>query len=255
MRKHKITINIDMSLLSRDVQDKASRLMKIIRSSKNGAVTSDITEDADLISRAISYAVSEIMSMCKEYIWSNQHTTSNKMLNNGNIKMILIMPLSFNLAGCTPLGQMIHAYIVARALSEWLRYTSPELMEPQMSICLDTSRSITNILNDRVPRYRVGQDIELIVGDADITMLYKFEHELFENIPETFSTTTDREFTREVGSGDQQTVAVGLPMGKVPTIGDKPIRQLGKAVYQDQVYVWWTTDAFEPGSTIKITYN
>lgn len=105
MRKHKITINIDMSLLSRDVQDKASRLMTIIRSSKNSVGTSDITEDTDLISRAISYAASEIMSMCKEYIWSNQHTTSNKMLNSGNIKMILIMPLSFNLAGCTPLGQ------------------------------------------------------------------------------------------------------------------------------------------------------
>lgn len=171
MRKHRITITIDMSLLSREVQDKASRLMTIIRSSKNSAETSDITENTDLMSRAISYAASEIMSMCKEYIWSDQHTTSNKMLNSGNIKMILIMPLCFNLAGCTPLGQMMHAYIVARALSEWLRYTSPELMEPQMSICLETSRNITNILNDRVPRYRVGQDVELIVGDVDITML------------------------------------------------------------------------------------
>ena len=104
--------------------------------------------------------------------------------------------------------------------------------------------------------------IEIIIGDdakPTVTMLYYTDNEKIEEMPTEGSpgqihTTDDRqrEFSATVES--PICVAVALPLGYTPNIGGQKIKQLGKIVYKDKVYVWWTTDSYRFEQNFTVSY-
>ena len=96
---------------------------------------------------------------------------------------------------------MIHAYIVAKAMTEWYRYTVPTRVEEQLLLCENARREIRKILGARVRMLANVRAIEIIIGDdakPTVTMLYYTDNEKIEEMPTEGSpgqihTTDDRQ--------------------------------------------------------------
>lgn len=270
IKKHKITVTLDWASLNKDVQDKAYRMARLAKLGVADQAAADkweseITlgdEDMSLLKRAMAQGLAEVVTLCGEYVWDTSHTSDNYIINDKDVTLTLMMPLNFNLAGCKSLGQMIHAYIVAKAMTEWYRYTVPTRVEEQLLLCENARREIRKILGARVRMLANVRAIEIIIGDdakPTVTMLYYTDNEKIEEMPTEGSpgqihTTEDRqrEFSATVES--PICVAVALPLGYTPNIGGQKVKQLGKIVYKDKVYVWWTTDSYRFEENFTVSY-
>lgn len=158
IRKHKITIKIDWPMLENDIKDKAYHLG--MRSDNN-------TEDNAMIERSVTEGVAEVISMCGKYIWSKNHDSNNYLLDDDTITIVLMMPMNFNLAGCAGLGRMMHAYVTAKALTDWCRYFSPEHVQIQQQVQENARTEIKNILNSRTKVIRGANEIVIVVGKSN----------------------------------------------------------------------------------------
>lgn len=259
IKKHKITVTLDWTSINKDVQDKAYRMAKLAKLGVDNTTAADrleseITlgdEDMGLLRRAMSQGLAEVVTMCRQYVWNTSHTSDNYILDGKDVTITLMMPINFNLAGCESLGQMIHAYIVAKAMTEWYRYTVPARAAEQQALQDGARNEIRKIISARVRLSGNVKAIEIIVGDDEkpnVTMLYAIDSEHFEEIPpgNRIHETKERRLSLTADIENPDAVAVALPLGYTPYIGGKEIRQLGKIVYDDKVYVWWTaTSRFE----------
>lgn len=267
IKKHKIIITLDWASINKDVQDKAYRMARLAKLGVENPAAADkfeseislTEEDMSLLRRAMTQAFAEIITMANQYVWSTSHISDNYLIQDDNLTIILMMPLNFNLAGTESLGQMIHAYIVAKAMLEWFRYTVPSRAQEQQLLADNAKAEILKILSARVRLLTKARTIELIVGPQkpDTTMLYAFDNELFEEVPtdstHTISKTNKRKVDFTATPEDPKAVAVALPLGYTPDIGGQEIKELGKIVFNDLVYVWHTaTSRFE--SNASITY-
>lgn len=266
IRKHKITITLDWASINKDVQDKAFRMARLTKLGVENPTAADILEseislseeDMSLLRRAMTQGLAEVITMCNQYVWSTSHISDNYIIDDDTLTITLMMPVNFNLAGCESLGQMIHAYIIAKAMTEWFRYTVPARAQEQQLLCDNARAEIQKILSARVRMTPHVRTVEIIVGDKkpNTTMLYCFDNEQFEDVPSdkyTIHTTTERKVTFTANEDNPKAVAVGLPLGYTPNIGNEETEELGKVVYNDKVYVWWTaTSRFEENS--EITY-
>lgn len=172
MMKHKITVTINWDAINKDINDKAFRMIKLQKLSapKDGDVIegelSLTDDDMAMLRRAMSQALAEVVNICKSYVLSTDHTSNNYNIAAGNITLTLVMPLSWNLAGCYSLGQMMHSYIVSKALCEWFRYTAPDRMKEQAELYMSASKEIKDIINARTRPIAGGQQLDLIVGES-----------------------------------------------------------------------------------------
>lgn len=158
IERHKITITIDWSSLERDVTDKAARMALLSRLSASSEETGELLEselslqdsDMDLLKRAMTQAFAEVVTMCREYMWGRSHASDNGIISDDTITLTLMMPPSWNLAGTESIGAMIHAYVVAKAMQEWYRYTAPSRWSEQQAEALLVRSEIGKILRARV---------------------------------------------------------------------------------------------------------
>lgn len=175
IKKHKITVTLDWASLNKDVQDKAYRMARLAKlgvadQAAADRLESEISlgdEDMSLLKRAMAHGLAEVVTMCGEYVWNTSHTSDNYIIKDDDVTLTLMMPVNFNLAGCESLGQMIHAYIVAKAMSEWFRYTVPSRVEEQTVLCENARKEIQKILNARVKMLADVRTIETIVGKGE----------------------------------------------------------------------------------------
>jgi len=173
LKKHRITIKLRWSSIEKDVEDKAFRMARLAKlgiENEDAAdkMESELTltaEDTSILKRAMAEGLAEVVTMCREYVWSKRHTSDDLTLGESDINIILMMPANFNLAGCLSIGHAIHAYIVAKALQEWFRYTVPGRAEEQAALCVAARREIRTIINARVRTARSGQSLTVLVGD------------------------------------------------------------------------------------------
>lgn len=272
IKKHKITVLLDWASLNKDVQDKAYRMARLAKLGVADQVAADRLEseislgdeDMSLLKRAMAQGLAEVVTMCGEYVWNTSHTSDNYIVKDKNVTLTLMMPVNFNLAGCESLGQMIHAYIVAKAMTEWYRYTVPARVEEQMLLCENARREIQKILGARVRMLTNVRTIEIIVGNDEkltVTMLYAMSNDYYTVVPGTGDaenvkvyTTNERSHTITADDAHSKHGYVGLPLGYTPLIaGKKATTQIGKVVYNDMVYVWWVSDE-QYSSDFVITY-
>ncbi len=172
IRKHKITVTLDWASINKDVQDKAYRMARLAKLGVDDATAADrleseITlgdEDMSLLKRAMSQGLAEVITMCGQYVWNTSHTSDNYVIDSKDVTITLMMPINFNLAGCESLGQMIHAYIVAKAMTEWYRYTVPARAAEQQALQDGARNEIRKIINARVRLSGNVKAIEIIVG-------------------------------------------------------------------------------------------
>lgn len=175
IKKHKITVTLDWASLNKDVQDKAYRMARLAKlgvadHAAADRLESEISlgdEDMALLKRAMAQGLAEVVTMCGEYVWNTSHTSDNYIIKDDDVTLTLMMPVNFNLAGCESLGQMIHAYIVAKAMTEWYRYTVPARVEEQMLLCENARKEIQKILGARVKTLADVKTIETIVGKGE----------------------------------------------------------------------------------------
>lgn len=260
IKKHKITVTLDWTSINKDVQDKAYRMARLAKLGVDNTTAADrleseITlgdEDMSLLKRAMSQGLAEVVTMCGQYVWNTSHTSDNYILDGKDVTITLMMPINFNLAGCESLGQMIHTYIVAKAMTEWFRYTVPARAAEQQELQNEVKRDIRKIINARVRTLAGATPMQIIVGDEkpSVTMLYCFDNENIEVTPseDTYDilSTKARKVQFTASAEEPRAVAAALPLGYTPNIGNEEIKQLGKVVYDDMVYAWWTaTSRFE----------
>lgn len=272
IKKHKIIVILDWASLNKDVQDKAYRMARLAKLGVADQVAADRfeseislgDEDMSLLKRAMAQGLAEVVTMCGEYVWNTSHMSDNYIVKDKNVTLTLMMPVNFNLAGCESLGQMIHAYIVAKAMTEWYRYTVPARVEEQMVLSENARREIQKILGARVRMLTNVKVVEIIVGNdgkPTVTMLYATSNDYYTEIPGTgnaenvaVKTTNERSITIKADDEHIKYGYVALPLGYTPLIaGTKVTRQIGKVVYNDMVYVWWVSD-IQYSSDFVITY-
>lgn len=173
IRKHKITVTLDWASLNKDVQDKAYRMARLLKLGVDDSTAADRLEseislgdeDMSLLKRAMSQGLAEVVTMCSQYVWNTSHTSDNHVIDEKNVTMTLMMPLNFNLAGCESLGQMMHAYIVAKAMTEWFRYTAPTRAAEQQALQNGARSEILKILAARVRLAGKVREVEIIVSE------------------------------------------------------------------------------------------
>lgn len=252
LKKHRITITLDWASLNRDVQDKAYRMAKLAKLSvqeqdKADKLESELTltdEDMALLKRAMSQGLAEVVTMCREYVWSKSHLSNNHIIKEDNLTIVLMMPLNFNLAGCLSIGHAIHAYIVGKAMCEWYSYTVPTRAAEQLNICAAARKEIETILNARIRPMRSGQSLEVIVGEetGSVTMYYYTSSSLITEIPTSgFKSTTARRLSFDATEEEPVCAAVALPEGYTPSIGGYETANIGTQTYEGALYTWWTT--------------
>lgn len=155
---HKITVKIDWETLWKDVQDKAYRMARLNKL----AITDDAAaekfesevqltdSDNDLLRRAMTQGLAEIVTMCRDYLWGDYHGSDNYLVRAGDITLVLMMPSNYNLAvGSEALGQLMHAYMVGKGLLEWFRYTAPSRFAEQQALCEEARNELRKALNSR----------------------------------------------------------------------------------------------------------
>lgn len=175
IKKHKITVTLDWASINKDVQDKAYRMARLAKLGVDNTTAADrleseITlgdEDMSLLKRAMSQGLAEVITMCRQYVWNTSHSSDNYIIDSKDVTMTFMMPINFNLAGCESLGQMIHAYIVAKAMTEWFRYTVPARAAEQQALQADARSEIQKIINSRVRLLGNVKSIEIVVGDKN----------------------------------------------------------------------------------------
>ena len=269
-RKHKITVTLYWKSIESDVQNKAYRMARLAKLGVTDAAAADrleseitLTEDdMVLLRRAMAQGLAEVVTMCGEYVWSTSHLSYNFTVKASNITLILMMPVNFNLAGCESLGQMIHAYIVGKAMTEWFRYTVPSRVAEQESLCAAARAEIMKIIHARVRMARGAQQVEVIVGDVKqplAEMLYCTDPDVeISTVPteetHTIRSTWERSATITANEDNPQYVAVALPLGYTPNIGGEPTRQIGKAEHEGMEYVWWIATTGRFYDAVTITY-
>lgn len=252
LKKHRVTITLDWASLNRDVQDRAYRMARLAKlgiddDNKADKLESELTltdEDMSLLKRAMSQGLAEVVTMCREYVWSKSHQSDNHIIKEDNLTIILMMPLNFNLAGCLSIGHAIHAYIVGKAMFEWYSYTVPARAAEQMTTCAAARKEIETILNARVRPMRSGQSLEVIVGEetGSVTMYYYTSSSQITEIPTAgYKTTTVRRLSFDATEDDPVCVAVALPQGYTPSIGSYEATNIGTQTYNGTKYTWWTT--------------
>lgn len=171
IKKHKITVRLDWTSINKDVQDKAFRMARLAKLGVENPAAADrleseITlneEDMSLLRRAMSQGLAEVVTMCSQYVWDTSHTSDNYIIDGKDMTITLMMPMNFNLAGCESLGQMIHAYIVAKAMTEWFRYTVPERVAEQQALQDTARREIRKIISARVKTLAKAKNMEILL--------------------------------------------------------------------------------------------
>lgn len=171
IKKHKITVRLDWMSINKDVQDKAFRMARLAKLGVENPAAADrleseITlneEDMSLLRRAMSQGLAEVVTMCSQYVWDTSHTSDNYIIDGKDMTITLMMPMNFNLAGCESLGQMIHAYIVAKAMTEWFRYTVPERVAEQQALQDTARREIRKIISARVKTLAKAKNMEILL--------------------------------------------------------------------------------------------
>ena len=171
IKKHKITVRLDWMSINKDVQDKAFRMARLAKLGVENPAAADrleseITlneEDMSLLRRAMSQGLAEVVTMCSQYVWDTSHTSDNYIIDGKDMTITLMMPMNFNLAGCESLGQMIHAYIVAKAMTEWFRYTVPERVAEQQALQDTARREIRKIISARVKTLTKAKNMEILL--------------------------------------------------------------------------------------------
>jgi len=172
MKKHRITITLNWASINKDVQDKAYRMARLVKLGVENEAAADkleseltlTDEDMSLLKRALTQGLAEVVTMCRDYVWSKSHLSDNSIIKEDNVKILLMMPVNFNLAGCESIGHAIHQYIVGKAMLEWFRYTVPTRSAEQAEICVAARKEIETIINARVRSMRQGESLEVIVG-------------------------------------------------------------------------------------------
>jgi len=173
MRKHRITVKLNWASLNRDVRDKAFRMVRLSKLSVEDETAADKAEseltltddDMHMLRRAMTQGLAEVITMCHDYVWSQKHTSDNYIMSGNNATITLMMPFNFNLAGCESLGHAVHAYIVAKALLEWFRYTAPARAAEQQDICAAARSEILTIIHARAKVMRSGESLTVIIGN------------------------------------------------------------------------------------------
>lgn len=177
LKKHRITVTLYWTAIERDVEDKAYRMARLAKlgiddEDKADKLESELSltsEDMALLKRAMAEGLAEVVTTCRDYVWSKSHNGSNQTVGEEDVVLTLMMPVNFNLACVYSIGQAIHAYIVAKAMLEWFRYTVPSRFVEQQAICLAARKEIRTIINARVRSQRSGKGLLVLTGDESDT--------------------------------------------------------------------------------------
>lgn len=270
MKKHRITITLDWASLNKDVQDKAYRMARLAKLGAEDEAAADRLEseltltddDMSLLRRAMTQGLAEVVTMCREYVWNKSHAADNHIIKEDNLTITLMMPVNFNLAGCESIGHAIHAYVVGKAMLEWFRYTVPARAAEQRDICAAARKEIETIINARVRATRGGQSIEVIVGDSTdvkVEMLYYVAIEdtilsIDDIQADGVKTTYKKSLSFTADEESRLSVAVALPEGYTPKIGEDNVSRLGNTTHNGQAYVWWSAAAMQ-NSDFTVSYS
>lgn len=250
MKRHRITVKLNWNALNKDVQDKAYRMVRLTKlavqdESAADKLESELTltdDDMALLKRAMAQALAEVVTTCREYLWTKKHSSDNSTVGEESITLTLMMPSNWNLAGTESLGQMIHAYLVGKAMLEWFRYTVPQRAQEQDVICQQARKEIATILNARVREMREGESLEVIVGEDDPKYWYRewfiLSDEVMTSVPAKY--VVDKNSTAEVkndvarfgvnlAEGEEKILYVGEYLGTTATAGKHKIVSLTDA--------------------------
>lgn len=191
MKKHRITVKLSWAALNKDVRDRASRFIRLAKLSLLTKLSTDddtladrleseltlTDDDMPLLRRAMTEGMSEVITLCSDYVRGRSHTSDNYSIGADEITLTLMMPLNFNLAGCESLGNAIHAYMVSKAMLEWLRCADPSrflstsakgtVVSEQQEACALALQEIATIINARVRAIRSGECLLVVTGDGN----------------------------------------------------------------------------------------
>lgn len=191
MKKHRITVKLSWDALNKDVRDRAYRVIRLAKLSLLTKLSTDDStladrleneltltdDDMPMLRRAMTEGMSEVVTLCRNYVWGRSHTSDNYCIGADDITLTLMMPLNFNLAGCESLGNAIHAYIVSKAMLEWFRCADPSrffstsakgtVVSEQQETCELARQEITTIINARVRAVRSSESLLVVTGNGN----------------------------------------------------------------------------------------
>lgn len=155
MAKKNVTITLYMSELIYDFQNKAFLTGRSRRVGGDAELASDMQasddeEDVNQALRSIQTAYGQLLVEMGEGLNSADTTSSNKLIENGNITLSLNMPSNYNLGVKDALTAAIHDYIINKALSSWFVMTNKADAGDYEELAKASLQNVHNAFNRRV---------------------------------------------------------------------------------------------------------
>lgn len=128
--KQSITLNLSMSEIIYDIQNKTYLTGRSASDSSNHAhianmQANDDDENAAQILRSITLAYARLLNKVSEYYETKETTSTNEILTaEDNLQLTLLMPSNFNSSVAKAIGESAHQFIVATAIADWFAITA-----------------------------------------------------------------------------------------------------------------------------------
>lgn len=159
-----IEINLDISEIIYDIQNKTYLTGKCRRSDSNHELVAnmqanDDDENANQVLRSVSMAFSILKTKLGEYLRLNGTESSNALLSpTSRLFLALSMPSNYNLSTLDTIAEAAHQFIVSSAIVDWFTITH-KTDAPEYSALAETSlKIIVEAVNKRSrPLRRKGE--------------------------------------------------------------------------------------------------
>lgn len=130
--KKSITLELKMSELIYDIQNKTYLTGRALSGSSNHAhvanmQANDDDENEAQILRSITMAVSTLHNRLAEYLDISSTSSNNDSLTlSDSVTLMLQMPSNFNPSVTKSLGEAAHQFIVSSAIADWFAITAKD---------------------------------------------------------------------------------------------------------------------------------
>ena len=160
--KQSITLNLSMSEIIYDIQNKTYLTGRSASDSSNHAhianmQANDDDENAAQILRSITLAYSRLLNRISEYYETKETTSTNEILTaEDNLQLTLLMPSNFNSSVAKAIGESAHQFIVASAIADWFAITAKGETADYTTVAEESLKILEEALCKRLRPRRVG---------------------------------------------------------------------------------------------------
>lgn len=156
MAKEKIIIDLILSELVYDIQERTHKIGEFVDNGENAAAVSlmQVSNDEDIknvILRKIETATASIKVMLEKYMDNKLSQTDNILRDDcTNITLVLNVPGNFNHAVVDRIIKAAHDYIVHSVIGDWFMLTNPERAEEYIKQAAIDETELLYSINTRV---------------------------------------------------------------------------------------------------------